>query len=84
MSKQKLKFGDRGIWHSPECKENKVKARDIKCTVLDDDGVTLDIFLDEPIKKEWRGIISRVVTIFHSNFTKINLDHCYFCKADRY
>jgi hypothetical protein len=78
---QKIGFGTKGIWHMPACQDNNIKARDIKCTVLKDDG-TLDLLLDEPIKKGWRGITNQIVTVFHSDFTQTDQEWCPTCHAD--
>lgn len=68
----KLPFGTIGIWRAPASEENKVKARDIKCKVLEEvEGGLLYIFTDTPILPKAKNLTYRTATIMKSDFTLI-------------
>jgi hypothetical protein len=68
MSKNKFKFGDRGIWHCPASEDHK--AQDLEAVVLEQtkEGL-LYLFTKKTIRRGWNNLSYRTATIFPSDFT---------------
>lgn len=73
MSKNKFKFGDRGIWHVPASEQ--YEAKDVEAVVLEQtkEGL-LYVFASKPIRKGWENLTYRTATIFPSDFTLFTND----------